>query len=462
MEEQFGVQRKKFINLMIKKDSELSVVKKSVEQFSSEALRLGQQLRLKEEEVRDMWVATKARESANREAFDADRIKYEEEIASLRRIIEEQCSADLKGTEAWQKGDLLGSELTKERQRSQSPGDPTLQSEMAKAVQESRVLKAVVVPLEEEIDHLRLQLEEARERLQLAEQARQPLTPPLIDLDTPFPSDTSPLPNALPYVASPTPSDGNKLQQQLELERSARHDLEMHTTALEQQKAVLQDETVALRKNLDDMNGKLTAQQESYQQLEQTWKMANQHFVVAQDKLRQQVYFMQQRQLPPRPPSRGSPHSVDVEAMGLLPSRTNTTARSYSLGELREGDGSYQLQTLALENELKRVRKQLEQRSATCGSYEAQLQRVQEQMLEELDEKDQELSRLREECSKARAGVMREREAKEELRRQMEDAREQFKAQVCVCLDMPTVHCMCCASIEGVCSELLLLCTTYR
>jgi hypothetical protein len=52
MEEQFGVQRKKFINLMIKKDSELSVVKKSVEQFSSEALRLGQQLRLKEEEVR--------------------------------------------------------------------------------------------------------------------------------------------------------------------------------------------------------------------------------------------------------------------------------------------------------------------------------------------------------------------------------------------------------------------------
>jgi hypothetical protein len=149
MEEQFGVQRKKFINLMIKKDSELSVVKKSVEQFSSEALRLGQQLRLKEEEVRDMWVATKARESANREAFDADRIKYEEEIASLRRIIEEQCSADLKGTEAWQKGDLLGSELTKERQRSQSPGDPTLQSEMAKAVQESRVLKAVVVPLEE-------------------------------------------------------------------------------------------------------------------------------------------------------------------------------------------------------------------------------------------------------------------------------------------------------------------------
>ena len=43
-----------------------------------------------------------------------------------------------------------------------------------------------------------------------------------------------------------------QLQQQLELERSARHDLEMHTTALEHQKAVLQDEAIALRKNLDD------------------------------------------------------------------------------------------------------------------------------------------------------------------------------------------------------------------
>lgn len=67
-----------------------------------------------------------------------------------------------------------------------------------------------------------------------------------------------------------------------------------------------------------------------------------------------------------------------------------------------------------------------------CESYEAQLQRVQEQMLEELDGKEQELSRLREECSKARAGILRERKAKDELRCKMEEAREQFKAQVCV------------------------------
>ena len=43
-----------------------------------------------------------------------------------------------------------------------------------------------------------------------------------------------------------------QLVQQLELERSARHDLEMHATSLEQQKALLHDETKALKKDLDD------------------------------------------------------------------------------------------------------------------------------------------------------------------------------------------------------------------
>lgn len=35
-----------------------------------------------------MRAVTKVMESANREAFDVDRVKYEEEIASLHRIID--------------------------------------------------------------------------------------------------------------------------------------------------------------------------------------------------------------------------------------------------------------------------------------------------------------------------------------------------------------------------------------
>ena len=44
------------------------------------------------------------------------------------------------------------------------------------------------------------------------------------------------------------------------------------------------------------VSGKLSSQEESYQQLKQTWDMANQHFIVAQDKLHQKMYFMEQKQ----------------------------------------------------------------------------------------------------------------------------------------------------------------------
>ena len=43
-----------------------------------------------------------------------------------------------------------------------------------------------------------------------------------------------------------------QLQHQLELERSSRHDLEMHTKALELQKATLQEESAALQKTVED------------------------------------------------------------------------------------------------------------------------------------------------------------------------------------------------------------------
>ena len=51
-------------------------------------------------------------------------------------------------------------------------------------------------------------------------------------------------------------------------------------------------------------------------------------------------------------------------------------------------------------------------------------------MIEKMKEKDRELARLRVENSKVMAAVMRERKVKEELRRMMEGAREDFKAQV--------------------------------
>lgn len=44
------------------------------------------------------------------------------------------------------------------------------------------------------------------------------------------------------------------------------------------------------------VSGRLSEQEGNYQQLKQTWDMANQHFIVAQDQLHQQMYFMEQKQ----------------------------------------------------------------------------------------------------------------------------------------------------------------------
>lgn len=57
------------------------------------------------------------------------------------------CSAVERSEREGLGGDLLVNTLASQ-QRSPSPGDSSLESEMAKAVQESKMLKAVVVPLE--------------------------------------------------------------------------------------------------------------------------------------------------------------------------------------------------------------------------------------------------------------------------------------------------------------------------
>ena len=94
--------------------------------------------------------------------------------------------------------------------------------------QEAKI-EAVVVPLREEVDNLRLQLDEVRGRLQRIEQTS---TEPPINLDTPLPS------GKFTGKVSTTSTGGGKLQQQLELERSDRHELEMHAKTIQQQNAV--------------------------------------------------------------------------------------------------------------------------------------------------------------------------------------------------------------------------------
>ena len=44
------------------------------------------------------------------------------------------------------------------------------------------------------------------------------------------------------------------------------------------------------------MNAELQRGRESYSGLKQTWELANQHFIVAQDQLKQHIYQLEQKQ----------------------------------------------------------------------------------------------------------------------------------------------------------------------
>ena len=86
-EVEFGRQRKMFMNHMTEVDNELSLAKQTNMKLSDEVRELSTQLLYKDEELKSVAAASKMTQAQYREAFDADRVKYEEEIASLRQLI---------------------------------------------------------------------------------------------------------------------------------------------------------------------------------------------------------------------------------------------------------------------------------------------------------------------------------------------------------------------------------------
>ena len=87
MEEEFGRQRKKFMNHMVEMEAEATLTKKTMEKLSNEVRELSTQLLNRDEEIKNIAMAAQLTEAGTREAFDADRVKYEEELASLRQIL---------------------------------------------------------------------------------------------------------------------------------------------------------------------------------------------------------------------------------------------------------------------------------------------------------------------------------------------------------------------------------------
>lgn len=87
MEEDFSRQRKSFMNQMAQCDAKLSQYKHTAEKYVKEVQELSKVLLNKDEELQNVTIAAGITEATIRERFDVDRDKYEEEIASLTKIL---------------------------------------------------------------------------------------------------------------------------------------------------------------------------------------------------------------------------------------------------------------------------------------------------------------------------------------------------------------------------------------
>jgi hypothetical protein len=88
LEGEFGRQRKMFMNHMTEQDNKISVAEQMNKKLSEEVRELSTQLLYRDEELKSVTTTSKMADAQNREAFDVDRVKYEEEIASLRQILD--------------------------------------------------------------------------------------------------------------------------------------------------------------------------------------------------------------------------------------------------------------------------------------------------------------------------------------------------------------------------------------
>lgn len=87
MLDDFGRQRKSFMNQMAHSDAQLAHLKRSVDKYSKEVQELSKLVLVRDEELQNVTIAAGITEATIRERFDEDRVKYEEEIASLRKIV---------------------------------------------------------------------------------------------------------------------------------------------------------------------------------------------------------------------------------------------------------------------------------------------------------------------------------------------------------------------------------------
>lgn len=325
--------------------------------------------------------------------------------------------------------------------------ESSLESSMIEAAKESQLLRSVVVPLEEEIDLLKMKLKEAQERLTVYEKNYTP------SYQTHLP--VSGISSNIDEASSKQVSDISEtelLQKILNQERAARHDLEMHSEGLRRQKTILLNNIEDLKEQFKQAKEEHIKEHESYIDLKKTWECANLQFIASQDKLREELQEIQ--------------HQLNQEKLakeiklrvtgGVSPSHSSSPVhdhvtnsdnhfnrkRSVTWSEgLKHGDRetsqardeellSWKDIVKHLQRLIVGLREELNNKERMCEEYEQQLERVQGQLTLELEDKEKETIKLKGDHDKIYAVLVRERKSREDLRRQLNAEREEMKTRI--------------------------------
>lgn len=318
---EFGQRRAKFKELYLAREDEIAKEKTKLKEAQEEAKKLKNELNRVVDECNGYKTAAALAESSQKEELQSLHTKYQEEVASLQHIMSEAVLDAQQGAGEqfeMEKHNLMaqnkklenevrnlksilssdGNGSVKPRMLSglsdavvgaikrntshNSPvsdeeavsiGSKSLEKSMEKAQEDAKVLRSIVLPLEEEIISLKTKLQDSQDKLQTAEAKIKEAESKNHEIN--FQNEESLSKEKFDEMQEKI----KELNQYLDAERSSRTDLEMYVAVLNTQKGVLQEDTDKLRKELHDVCRLLEQEKAAHSDLKNTWEMANLQFV---------------------------------------------------------------------------------------------------------------------------------------------------------------------------------------
>ncbi|XP_057295276.1 rab GTPase-binding effector protein 1-like isoform X4 [Hydractinia symbiolongicarpus] len=297
-EQEFGQKRAQFRQLYLDCEALLKSEKALTSQLELQVTNLAKQINDLKSENEGIRAAAQLSEESKEEEFVALKVKHQEEIASLQHIWQEaskegqtriakefeeerkklvdanarleqrirngmRTSEDGKGNNegimSMMSNAFSKKTSTSSIQKVKGIEGPAanLEGSQQQVQDDVNAWKSIVGPLEQEIEELKKQLEEADSKLKAPDKT----------------------------VDQASDEKIKETQKYLDAERSARTDLEMYVAVLNTQKGVLQEDADKLRRELHNVCRLFEQEKMSHSELKQTWKLANEQFLEQQNNL---------------------------------------------------------------------------------------------------------------------------------------------------------------------------------